>query len=561
MKIAKIKILNYRSIGSLELKFPTYYSAISGKNNAGKTNLIRALRSVFKEEYVYFRIGEDEINYKRDFPLWKTKEEHKSESVEIEVELTVNKELDSSLYNFILALTSRTTTSPEIALCTNVTVGREDKTPKVVVTVDGEAVSEYHAEEIVKKVQSTHSVMYYNSTEPEQWYISQRRFSGLFSNISPVDKKQIDTVQENFQKAIKRIAQKHQKDLEELLGRLEEKYKVSLNIPSLDTNSIPFHVSLGNKNADVALEEWGSGTQNRTLILLTLFQARKVSEVASLASRITPVILIEEPESFLHPSAQAEFGRILQDLSEEFKVQVIATTHSPYMLSQANPEANILFNREVQGKTLGGTKRIDTSGENWMEPFAMSLGINNSEFGPWRDLFFTKENRILLVEGDIDVKYWKLLQDTMHGSNQLEYNGEIVSYDGVGSLSNTVLLRFVKGRYRRFFVTYDLDAEIQIIKQFNALELIKHKHFLPVGKNQAGKKDIEGLLPDRIRASVYSAHPNLVAALCGNTQERKDAKQSLKQLLFEEFSQQARPGEDYAEFYKAAKIIDKALKE
>jgi hypothetical protein len=37
--------------------------------------------------------------------------------------------------------------------------------------------------------------------------------------------------------------------------------------------------------------------------------------------------MIEEPECFLHPSAQAEFGRILRDLAEEFQVQVIITTH------------------------------------------------------------------------------------------------------------------------------------------------------------------------------------------------------------------------------------------
>jgi len=43
------------------------------------------------------------------------------------------------------------------------------------------------------------------------------------------------------------------------------------------------------------------------------------------ASKITPVIIIEEPESFLHPSAQAEFGRVLHDFAEEFQVQVIVT--------------------------------------------------------------------------------------------------------------------------------------------------------------------------------------------------------------------------------------------
>ena len=136
----------------------------------------------------------------------------------------------------------------------------------------------------------------------------------------------------------------------------------------------------------------------------------------------------------------------------------------------------------------------------------MSLGINNVEFEPWKELIFSSENRVLLVEGDIDAKYWKLVRCADHGANRLHYDGDIVSYDGYGSLSNTVLLKFIQARYRHFFVTYDLDVESLILKTFQALNLQKNLHYLPMGKNQAGKRDIEGLVPDRIRAKVYSDH-------------------------------------------------------
>lgn len=66
------------------------------------------------------------------------------------------------------------------------------------------------------------------------------------------------------------------------------------------------------------------------MILLALLRARQVSQSATTSSKVTPVLVIEEPES-LHPSAQAEFGRVVQDISSEFGVQVITTTHSPYM--------------------------------------------------------------------------------------------------------------------------------------------------------------------------------------------------------------------------------------
>jgi putative ATP-dependent endonuclease of the OLD family len=490
--------------------------------------------------------------------MWKAKD--KKDPISVRVHISVDSMLDSSLHKFVCALAALELTEPTLELCISTEMHDDQSSQNLSVSVNGVPVTDYQAQEIVKKIQTSNSIMFYNSTEPYNSYLIRRRFSGLFGNVSTVDREKIDTIQSKFQQVIKKIAQKHQHDLEELLGRLEDKYKVSLKIPTLNTDSLPFSISLGSKGGDVALDDWGSGTRNRTLILLTLFQARKISSSASLASRITPVIVIEEPESFLHPSAQAEFGRVLQDLSEEFKVQVVATTHSPYMLSQSRPESNILlYRRTVRGQP-SGTEKADTSGDKWMEPFALSLGIDNHEFDPWKHLIFNSENRILLVEGETDVKYWKLLRDEKHGSNRLQYDGEIVSYEGCGSLTNTVLLKFVQGRYRNFFVTYDLDVEDSVIKTLAALKLQKHIHYLAMGKEQAGKRDIEGLVPDHIRAKVYVEHADYVAALGGTTNERNEAKKKLKELIFTEFEKNAVPGDDYTEFYKAVKIVDLAFK-
>ena len=79
-------------------------------------------------------------------------------------------------------------------------------------------------------------------------------------------------------------------------------------MPAFDFTSVPFSVTLGQKKCDVPLDDWGSGTKHHTLILLTLFRAKQVGDSEASASKITPVIIIEEPESFLHPAAQAEFG-------------------------------------------------------------------------------------------------------------------------------------------------------------------------------------------------------------------------------------------------------------
>jgi len=84
---------------------------------------------------------------------------------------------------------------------------------------------------------------------------------------------------------------------------------------------------------------------------------------------------------------------------------------------------------------------------------------------------------------------------------------------------------------------------------------------LPVGLNMAGKKNIEGLLPDKVTTAVYAANPGLVqAATAGTAEEQRSAKSRLKRLLLAEFRRQATPGQEYyGHFYSLTKIIDKAF--
>lgn len=305
----------------------------------------------------------------------------------------------------------------------------------------------------------------------------------------------------------------------------------------------------------------GSGTRNRTLILLALFRAKQISETPQSASKTTPLLIIEEPESFLHPSAQAEFGKVLQDLSEEFGVQVIVTTHSPFMLSVSSPAANVLLCRKEHYHQPRETQRTDTTGQHWMVPFSEALGLVDDELKPWTDLLLNQSDAILLVEGETDKEYFEMLRSADHGSHRLAFDGEIVSYEGTGSLSNTVLFRFIKNRHKKLFVSFDLDAEQHVAKTLAALGLEKGQHYAPVGVNAAGKRSIEGLLPDNVRLAVFNAHADLVqAAMNGTTEEKKAAWKDLKKHYLNEFKKQAKPtAEFFGQFYSVVKLANKAL--
>lgn len=438
---------------------------------------------------------------------------------------------------------------------------RHKDQPELVVTHAENQLDSFKSRTLFKTIRNSGSFQFYNSTEPEDPFGARNQLTDLFGELSKVDREQLVKDRDKLSKTISSFAKKHQKDISDLLGRLEEKYTVGLSAPKLALDFLPINITLGDKKLDVALDEWGSGTRNRTHILLTLFKAKKLSESTDDNTKLAPILVIEEPESFLHPSAQAEFGRLIQDLCEEFKVQVLVATHSPYFLSQQRPESNVLLCRKSEGGQLRRTERVEIGNENWMEPFAQNLGLANPEFEPWRELFFSRTNKILLVEGEIDKEYFEMLRDESHGKNRLDFEGEIFAYGGTGTINNGVLLRFIKGRYDRFFITFDLDAENGLSKLLQGLGLEKMKHYAPVGINGGGRNKIEGLLPECVQNAVYGTNAELVQQVMGGTNdEAKSAKQKLKRLLLNEFKKQAAPGPEYfGEFYKLTKLIMKAM--
>ena len=63
------------------------------------------------------------------------------------------------------------------------------------------------------------------------------------------------------------------------------------------------------------------------------------------------ILLIDEIETSLHPRAQRRLMRDLARVAREQEVQIVLTTHSPYVLDELPPEARIYLMDGVGGKT------------------------------------------------------------------------------------------------------------------------------------------------------------------------------------------------------------------
>ncbi|NBQ70293.1 MAG: DUF2813 domain-containing protein [Nitrosomonadaceae bacterium] len=435
-------------------------------------------------------------------------------------------------------------------------------TPSYTLSYQGKLVDDlFKVQEIHKKLRTSNAFVFHNSTQPKHRFALNQRALSFFGTPSQEDRERIKEAKDQLFRRLNAVAAKHKQEITEMLGRLDEKYEVGISIPSFDFEDFPFRLSLGDKRDDVPLDDWGSGTQNRTHILLALLRAKKIREAGTESNRITPIIIIEEPESFLHPSAQAEFGALLRDLAKEFEVQVITTTHSPHMLSVERPDANILMTRKMERSRPFETQVEDTGGDDWMKPFAMALGVTSDSFGPWRSILFADADELILVEGEIDKAYFEDLRRTEHKEKRLDLKGAVFPYGGEGFFAHDVMMKFILERFNRVIITFDLDVDSKVSRKLESLGLKRNEDFFAIGLATGGKKNIEGLLPSTIITEVARTHPDVLDLASSSDEGHKDAKQKLKRLKQDAFFQAHHPlGDGYSEFYRLAEAINKAFR-
>ena len=151
-------------------------------------------------------------------------------------------------------------------------------------------------------------------------------------------------------------------------------------------DSLDFYKALDLQMRDgdftISATELGEGFQNAIVLsILQAFEERRKKGA---------ILLIEEPEMFLHPQMQRFLYKTLRKIGETN--QVIYTTHSPHFVTIPDHREVILVRRDS-----GGT-RIQKS----------SLELDDKrrekiikELDPeWNELFFA--TRLILVEGDTE---------------------------------------------------------------------------------------------------------------------------------------------------------------
>ncbi|WP_448376848.1 ATP-dependent nuclease [Fervidobacterium sp.] len=342
MYIKKVRIHNFRSLEDVEFDVENY-TLLIGENNAGKSNILAALRILYNDL---------KFEYERDFPKFSDLGDNES-WIEVTYELTSNE------YNLL----------PEKYKLENNLL----KVRKYFYKPNGHNQENLYAYEKdgtisqasffgAKNVGTSklgHLIFIPDVTTSEETFkvsgkspfreILDYVISDLLENSKAY--KSLAREFETFSETLR--SEESQMAINEIINSINESLKIwdlsfGLSILPLDKDTIVKNLishylhdeSLSDK---IEVKNFGQGLQRYlifTLIKLASEYKKKQSireiENNTMNNEFRPnltLIVFEEPEAYLHPTQQEVFNIYLRKLAEDENVQVLLTTHSPAFVS------------------------------------------------------------------------------------------------------------------------------------------------------------------------------------------------------------------------------------
>jgi putative ATP-dependent endonuclease of the OLD family len=168
----------------------------------------------------------------------------------------------------------------------------------------------------------------------------------------------------------------------------------------------------------------------------------------------TKILLIEEPELFLHPSGVRDIQELLYDLAENSCFQLIAATHSPMMIDLGRPHSSLV--RMVKKNNLDVCiyqLRTNIHLKDGVEELRMIRSFNPHVC----EAFFS--DSVLLVEGPTEYVASKALLDEFCHRDSFEHAKSISVTDCGGKTTIPLFQKILRQFKIPYFVLHDLDDD------------------------------------------------------------------------------------------------------
>ncbi len=276
-------------------------------------------------------------------------------------------------------------------------------------------------------------------------------------------KEEIDTddIEQSVRTQLEDVLEKITEKINDVVNTTEKiEPKVSFDWSKLITTSF-ISTSSGN---NIPLSSRGDGFRRITMMSYFEYLAESIREDDS--QQI--IFGFEEPETFLHPSAQENLFEKLNNLTEN-GYQVITSTHSPTIVGNTKKQDIIHISKPGDIYTVNQTD-ID------YKELAIDLGIKpDNTFTP----LFSTSQLLFLVEG-IDDANAMHHQASLYKQNGLientfdDLNINIIPIGGCGGIKHWVNLDLFTKLEKPFFILLDSDKDSADEVSVNETNLINY---------------------------------------------------------------------------------------
>jgi hypothetical protein len=114
------------------------------------------------------------------------------------------------------------------------------------------------------------------------------------------------------------------------------------DVPSIERTLSRVAVALGDV-VTTPLDQKGTGVRGGVLVAMLSYLALNATRGM--------IFAVEEPEAFLHPASQEDLRDLLEDVSRVTDVTLLATTHSPYLMTRSEHGRIFCLAKTADGRT------------------------------------------------------------------------------------------------------------------------------------------------------------------------------------------------------------------
>lgn len=377
MKIKEISIKNFRSIKEEKILFPeSWILTLVGANNAGKSNILRAIDNILWDSWFSWERAEVNDFYNKD----------KHNIIKIDIIFSDNKSVkfDSSekwanYYNSNGQKMPYWSSVKEDFPCTYLPASR-----------DLSKNLQFRSYELMWKIAKAFNDKIQTTTKDAL----KTKFNEIMALLDSVD----------WFSGFKSDFTTYFNDLQsDSPYKLKVDFKAFSPLNYFKTINILANDSSVNNEFDLDPIELWEG--NKSLMLFALIR----SYAKNFKQEATGLLAIEEPEIYLHPQARRHLYKIFKEIVKDSNIQIIYTTHSPDFLSTEEFSSIDLVSKDSQEwtkvKIISEQELVNFSIQTWVPEDKTSVANIKDFYATTSDFklnegFFAKH--LVLVEGDTE---------------------------------------------------------------------------------------------------------------------------------------------------------------